>query len=248
MRFDVVGIIPARQNSLRVPNKSLLVCNNHPIIAYSIIEAIESKLFKSVIVASDSEKICEVAEYYGADEVVKRSEKDATSTSQDIEWLTNLFDLGVINSDHFSILRPTSPLRSKKLMEECLNTFRESGADSLRTIAKVKEHPGKMWYLKEESKIIPYLKQNKNEIATHAQQYQSLSEVYIQTSVMEIAKTSVINETGTREGNHVIGYLTQGLQTHAIDTIDDYLFLEYLISKNINVLPKITKEPYEFTK
>jgi hypothetical protein len=65
---------------------------------------------------------------------------------------------------------------------------------------------------------------------------------------MEIAKTSVIKETGTREGNHVIGYLTQGLQTHAIDTIDDYLFLEYLISKNINVLPKITKEPYEFTK
>jgi CMP-N,N'-diacetyllegionaminic acid synthase len=245
MGDKVIGIIPARSGSLRVPNKSLIKVNDHPIIAYSIIEALESKLFSSVMVASNSDEVCKIGKYYGADKIVMRNDSDCTSTSLDIDWLKNLDQMGLIDTEYFAILRPTSPLRSRKLMENCFDHFFESGADSLRTITKVKEHPGKMWELNLNSIITPYIRQNKSEVATHAKQYQSLPEIYIQTSVMEIAQTRVIKETESREGKKIVGYLTQGIDNHAIDTPEDLNYLKFLVNENPRILPNISISEYQ---
>ena len=76
MKNKIIGIIPARQGSLRVPNKNIEMINDHPMIAYSILSALESKMFDKVIVASDSDQICKIAKYYGATESIKRGPED----------------------------------------------------------------------------------------------------------------------------------------------------------------------------
>lgn len=244
MNSGIIGLIPARSGSLRVPNKNILLVNNHPIIAYSIQTAINSSMFEKIIVASDSIEICKIADYYGVSETIQRDSSDSTSTSLDISWLTNLYDKGKINSEYFAILRPTSPLRSIRLIQKCVDSFLSSGFDSLRTVKNVSEHPGKMWRLGNFNQIYPYEVQSKYGPATHAMQYQSLEELYVQTSVLEIAKTSVIPQTGTREGNSILGFITEGIDSHSIDTTEDFDYLRHICSKQSDLLTKIDKSPY----
>jgi CMP-N-acetylneuraminic acid synthetase len=155
---------------------------------------------------------------------------------------------GHLNTDYFSIFRPTSPLRTLKLVNSCIDLFLKSNADSLRTISKVKEHPGKMWEIHDGGTITPYLNQTNKVPATHAMQYQSLPELFVQTSVFEIAKTSVINETNSREGKAIIGVVTEGIDSHSIDSEADFEYLKYLVEVNPNFLPIISKKPFSDNK
>ena len=244
MENEIIGIIPARNNSSRVPNKNIEILNGHPMIAYSIIAALNSQKFNKVIVASDSDKICSIAKYYGSTDIIKRQSEDATSTSPDISWLKNLFNLGKIDSQYFAILRPTSPLRTENLIRNCVDSFLTSNFDSLRTIKKVGDHPGKMWRLGSQNQIIPYLPQQLNTPATHALQYQSLEELYVQTSVFEIAKTSVIPNTNSREGSSILGFITSGVDSHSVDSLEDMEYLKYICKEKPNLLPLIQVKPY----
>ena len=51
-----IAIIPARSGSKRIKNKNIKLFNGHPIISWSIKEAIKSKIFDKVIVSTDSTK------------------------------------------------------------------------------------------------------------------------------------------------------------------------------------------------
>jgi CMP-N-acetylneuraminic acid synthetase len=57
-----VCIIPARAGSQRVKNKNSRKLGKHPLFAWQIRNAIESKVFDEVLFSSDSEKYLQTAE------------------------------------------------------------------------------------------------------------------------------------------------------------------------------------------
>src|ERR671910_2250640 len=109
---SVIALIPARVGSKRVPGKNIRVLNGHPTIAYTIAPAIESGVFESVIVSTDSEEIAAIARHYGAEVPFLRPAQFAGDTSPDIDWvehsLMTLRDKGRAY-EAFCLLRPTSP-------------------------------------------------------------------------------------------------------------------------------------------
>ena len=64
--MDIHCIIPARAGSKRIKNKNLYNLNGKPLIAYSIKAALDSGVFNSVIVSTDSEEIADVSRKFGA--------------------------------------------------------------------------------------------------------------------------------------------------------------------------------------
>ena len=112
---SAVAFIPARVGSKRVPGKNVRVLAVQPMIAYTIGPALESQVFDSVIVSTDSEEIAAIARHYGAEVPFLRPAALASDTSPDIEWLEyTLAELGARGRmwDCFSLLRPTSPFRT----------------------------------------------------------------------------------------------------------------------------------------
>jgi N-acylneuraminate cytidylyltransferase len=92
--------------------------------------------------------------------------------------------------------------------------------------------------------MLPLLDQSGLDVAWHAGQYQALPEVYVQNSALEIAWTRVVTETGTREGDVLAPFLTQGLEGFNVDDEDDWEHAQRLVESGLATLPAIDRTPY----
>ena len=243
---SAVAFVPARWGSERVPGKNVRPLAGHPLIAYAIGAARASGVFERVVVSTDSEETAEIARWYGADVPFLRPAELATSTSPDAEWLGYTLERLDAVYDLFGIIRATSPFRGPETISRGLEQLLATpGADSLRAVELVKQHPGKMWLLADDGRTMrPLLDQSQLDVAWHAGQYQALPRVYVQNSALELAWTRVVAETGTREGRVVAPFLTEGHEGFSIDYDDDWRRAEQLVASGEASLPPVDRDPY----
>ena len=245
-RPSAVAFVPARSGSERVRNKNVRVLAGHPLLAYAIETARQSGCFDRVVVSTDSEEIAEVARWYGADVPFLRPAAYATSTSPDIEWLTYTLEQLGERYDVFALIRATNPFRGPDVVRRGMaRLLAIPEADSIRAVERVKQHPGKMWLLADDGRTMsPLLDQSDLEVAWHAGQYQALPPVYSQNSALEIAWARVVTETGTREGEVLAPFLTEGLEGFNVDDEEDWEQAERLVARGEATLTEIGRAPY----
>jgi CMP-N,N'-diacetyllegionaminic acid synthase len=237
---SVVALIPARSGSERVRDKNVRPLAGHPLLAYAIAAARQAEIFDRVLCSTDSGRIAEVAQRYGADVPFLRPSELATATSPDIEWIKHALDQLDAHYDLFAIVRATNPFRGPDVLRRGLEQLLATPeADSIRAVELVKQHPGKMWML-EGRTMRPLLEQAHLDVAWHAGQYQALPEVYVQNSALEIAWTRVVSQTGTREGKVVAPYLTAGYEGFNIDEEEDWDRARRLLDAGDVSLPDVT--------
>jgi N-acylneuraminate cytidylyltransferase len=231
-----VALVPARAGSQRVPGKNIAPLAGHPLIAYSIAAARQSGLFAAVIVSTDSGEIAAVAERYGAIVPGLRPTEIAGSTSPDIQWVR--LALEGRDEDLFSILRPTSPFRTAATIQRAWEQLHAvPGADSIRAVRKVREHPGKMWRI-DGDVMVPFMPQTPGEVPTHSRQTAALPEVFVQDSSLEIAWTRIAAQ-GEIAGQTVVPFLTEGFEGLSIDYPDELEAARRLAETNPELLPPI---------
>jgi len=76
-----ICLIAARKNSKGVPNKNIKSFLGKPLISYAITSSLKSKIFQSVIVSTEDERIARISKSYGADIPFKRSKSLSNDTS-----------------------------------------------------------------------------------------------------------------------------------------------------------------------
>ena len=237
---SAVALIPARSGSERVRDKNVRPLAGHPLLAYAIAAARQAEVFDRVVCSTDSGKIAEIAQRYGAEIPFLRPTELATSTSPDIEWITHALDQLDEHYDLFAIVRATNPFRGGDVLrrgfEQLLAT---PEADSVRAVELVKQHPGKMWVV-EGKTMRPLLDQSQLDVAWHAGQYQALPPIYVQNSALEIAWTRVVSQTGTREGKAVAPFFTERYEGFNIDDEDDWGRARSLLDAGEATLPDVT--------
>ena len=244
---SVVALIPARHGSKRVPGKNVRTLAGHPAIAYTIAPALESGVFESVIVSTDSEEVAAVARHYGAEVPFLRPSAFAGDTSPDIEWveytLTELRRQGRA-WDCFSLLRPTSPFRSADTIRRAWKQFlAQDDVHSLRAIEKCAQHPGKMWVVDGE-RMSPLLPSDPSERPWHSMPYQALPVIYVQNASLEIAWTRVVFERHSIAGDVLVPFITEGYEGFDINDPHDWMIAERLIAEDAVQLPHVPQAPY----
>ena len=65
--MKIICTICARKNSTGIKNKSIKILGDMPLIAHTITQAKQAKIFDKIIVSTDSKVIQKVAIKYGAD-------------------------------------------------------------------------------------------------------------------------------------------------------------------------------------
>jgi N-acylneuraminate cytidylyltransferase len=244
-----VAFIPARSGSKRVPDKNIRLLAGHPLIAYTISAALQSGIFSSVIVSTDSEHYADIATHYGAEVPFLRPCETASDHSPDIEWLEYTLDrLRKAHRiyDYFSILRPTSPFRQPETILRAWHEFlAEVGVDSLRAVEKCKQHPGKMWVVRG-NRMVPLLPLSPADQPWHSSQYQSLPVIYVQNASLEIAWSRVVFQGRSIAGNVVMPFFTHDYEGFDINSEHDWKLSEDLIQSGKILLPEVSVQPYQF--
>ena len=244
---SIVALIPARAGSKRVRDKNIRPLAGHPLIAYTILAAQQSEIFRDVIFSTDSSHYGDIARHYGAEVPFLRPSKYAGDLSPDIEWvehtLKRLMDEGR-TYDCFSILRPTSPFRLSKTIKRAWRAFlAEKSIDSLRAVEKCRQHPGKMWIVRG-TRMMPLLPLGPPQQPWYSSQYQSLPEVYVQNASLEIAWSRVVFEERTIAGNVLMPFFTKGYEGFDLNSDYDWNIAEQLVRSGQARLPSIPQPPY----
>jgi len=232
--MTIYGLIPARSGSKRVPGKNTRELAGHPLLAYTIAAARDSGVFDKVWLSSDSFDTVRLARRYGIHAYLAGINVHL-DTSTDYEWICGLFDIDN-PPDAFVILRPTSPFRLGSTIARAWAEFQASGADSLRAVKPVKEHPGKMW-VNRHGRLLPLLPFAGESQPWHSMPTQELPAVYVQTSALEFAWTERTIARGTIAGEAVAPFEMSSLEALSIDTEDDWLKAEHLMASPLIARP-----------
>ena len=107
-----VAIIPARGGS-RNPQKNIHEINGHPLIGWTITQALNTKCIDRVIVSTDDKIIADIARSYGAEVPFIRPASLATDTATTEGVLSHVLDWITNNDPGYSVaeivlLQPTS--------------------------------------------------------------------------------------------------------------------------------------------
>lgn len=117
-----IAIIPARSGSKGLKDKNILKIKGVPLMAYSILAALNSKCFDRIIVSTDSIRYAEIAESYGA-EVMMRGEELSNDTATSYMVIADVLSKIKDEYDYFVLLQPTSPLRTEEHIREAIDLF-----------------------------------------------------------------------------------------------------------------------------
>ena len=120
---SIVALIPARSGSKGVPNKNINLLNGEPVLTYSIMAALKSKLIDRVIVSTDSKEYATIAKNYGAEVPFLRPEEYAQDDSTDLDVIKHFYS--VEGAQDLALVRPTTPLRDPAIMNNFINESQE---------------------------------------------------------------------------------------------------------------------------
>lgn len=123
-----IAIITARGGSKRIPRKNIKPFLGKPIIAYSIETAIQSGLFKDVIVSTDDAEIAEIAIKYGASVPFMRSNENSNDYAGTadvlLEVIEQLKQVGK-NYENICCMYPTAPFVSTDSLTKAFSLLKE---------------------------------------------------------------------------------------------------------------------------
>ena len=156
----VLGLIPARGASKRLPRKNLRLINGKPLIYWSIAEAQESKYIDSVVVSTEDIEIKQHSCNQGVDCVIDRPSSLAQDESRSVDVVVHAVDvlanLGK-KYDYVMLLQPTSPLRTSKHIDSALELMWAKNATVVVSVCET-EHPiGWMGYLSKDLMMDEFL-------------------------------------------------------------------------------------------
>jgi CMP-N-acetylneuraminic acid synthetase len=235
-----IAVIPARGGSVRCKRKNVKLLDGLPLIVHTIRQALESKVFDSVIVSTEDIEIKDISMRAGATVIARPKE-----LSEDVE--TELVIKHVIEElakrNHYpniiTLLQCTSPLRKIETIRKCVQTLKDNyeSADSVVTVSNVEgNRPEWMCYINN-GRIVPYVRkwELEDEKEVKLNPYiklvarQSLPELYKQNGCVYTFKKDLIMKYGIVIGTNCIPVIIDDEESLDIDTDVDFTIIEEII-------------------
>lgn len=126
----ILGLIPARGGSKGIPKKNIKLICGKPLIAWTIEAALQSQKLERIVVSTEDKEIADIAIGYGI-EVLMRPQELAEDNIISLDVMKHAVEN--IKCSTLVLLQPTSPIRDKGLIDECINEFLIHSYDSLAT-------------------------------------------------------------------------------------------------------------------
>jgi CMP-N,N'-diacetyllegionaminic acid synthase len=135
----VLGVIPARGGSKRIPRKNLRLLNGEPLLSYTIRAAQQARRLTDWVVSTEDREIADLALSYGA-HVIQRPEslaQDDTTSGAVVRHALDEMEVDRAPYDMVVLLHPTSPIRDPKHIDEAVTKLWASPLDTLASVCRL---------------------------------------------------------------------------------------------------------------
>ncbi|WP_348653129.1 acylneuraminate cytidylyltransferase family protein [uncultured Sulfurimonas sp.] len=231
---NILCTICARGGSKGVKNKNIKELNGKPLIAYTIEQAKESKLFDHIVISTDSDDIAKVANEYGAEVFFKRSEEMASDTAGKLDVIRDAFMRSEVHYnktfDYQIDLDATAPLRDVGDIINSFKQFKENNNDNLITAMPSRRSP--YFNLVEQDKAGKIYLSKK--LDSNIVRRQDAPKSYDMNASIYIWKREVILNENSLFLEKTGLYVMPEERSIDIDTELDYKFVEFLMKENNN--------------
>lgn len=201
----ILAVIPARAGSKGIPNKNIRIIGGHPLIYYSINNALTSEMITDVVISTDSEHVRIIGEQMGA-KIKWRDERlcgDAVTLDAvvadaipDGDW------------DYIVTMQPTSPTLKVKTLDQAIQYTIHNDLD---TLISAFNNPHLSWGEKDGKKVPNYEKRLNR---------QFLPPCYMETGAFVISKASIVT-SNSRIGPKVDVYELPEEEAQDVDNFMD---------------------------
>lgn len=229
-----LAIIPARSGSKGLPGKNVRLLDGIPLMAYSILAAKNSNIFQTIILSTDSREYADIAMTYGAEipwlRDTKLASDNAFSTDVVIDLLNRLSETGK-QYTHFTLLQPTSPLRTSSDINEAWKLLQQKKASAVIGVSECQHPP--QW-----CNILPEDLCMKDFIKPEAMvPRQNLEQQYMVNGAIYMSETIAFMKHKSFFMPDTYGYIMPPERSVDIDNEIDFLVAESLINLNKNKQP-----------
>ena len=148
--INYLAIIPARKGSKGIKNKNITLIKKKKLIEYTFKSASKSKLVEKIYLTTNDERIIKILPKYKKINLIRRSDKLSTSTSNIKEAIIDAAkrisekENAIIKN--IIILQPTSPQRSNLDIDNAIRYFKKQKSKILFSISKPINHPNELIY------------------------------------------------------------------------------------------------------
>lgn len=204
--MNILAVIPARAGSKGIPNKNIRIIGSHPLVYYSINNALSSKYITDIVVTTDSSEVRIIANQMGAkcrwrDERLCGDEVTldaviADAVPEDVQW------------DYIVTMQPTSPTLTVDTLDRAIDYAIENDLD---TLISAINSPHLSWG-EQDGRKVPNYKERLNR--------QYLPACYIETGAFVISRASVVTPK-TRIGTKVDVFEVPENEAQDVDTFSD---------------------------
>jgi len=227
--MEVLGFIPARGNSKGIPGKNIKLLNGKPLIGYTIEEAKKSRINR-LIVSTDCPEIGKTAQTFDAEVPFLRpaelSQDDSAIEASLLDALNKLKESEGYQPNIIVLLQPTSPLRTAKHINDCLNLLEEGKADSIVSVSEPIEHPAEMVYWEDTGKMCFLSDLFFQDKKLQRQQYPPF--LFLNGAVFAFQYESFIKNE-SRYGEKTLPYMMQQIDSIDIDSKGDFTIADALL-------------------
>ncbi|MCM1261968.1 MAG: acylneuraminate cytidylyltransferase family protein [Butyrivibrio sp.] len=223
-----LAVIPARSGSKGLKDKNIKELLGKPLMAYTIEAAIESGLYDTVHVSTDTDKYAQIAMEYGADVPFLRKKElstDAASTWDVVRFVIQEYEEMGKRFDVVTVLQPTSPLRTKEDIIDAYSFFEEKKANMISSVCEMEHSP--LW-----SNTLPddlSMEYFEDEETAYIPR-QKLPVYYRENGAVYILKVDYLMNNTALYKNRCFAYIMEKEHSVDIDEEIDFLFAQIILA------------------
>ena len=230
----ILAVILARGGSKGIPKKNIFPLAGHPLIAYSITAALQSKLVTDLVVSTDSDDIADAAREYGAEIPFQRPVELGGDKVPSVDALVH----AVLETervygkryDYVVELPCVAPLRDAGHVDAALSKLIETGCDSVISMANTGEkHPIRLKKIVNDQIFDFCAEYPEPKIGSRRQDLKPPS--FIRNGAIYSMRRDVLFEYHSRHGEDSRPYVMPIEKSVNIDERIDLLFAEFLIER-----------------
>lgn len=222
--MKIIAFIPVRGGSKSIPLKNIKPFCGKPLVCWNIEALEECPAVDEVIVATDSDKIEEVAvsQNYKKTKVYRRSAENACDTASTESVMLEYINYAKLpKEDIFMLVQATSPLTESIHFTEALEMYGKGEYDSILTCVRNYRF---FWNVDGTSMNYDYRNRPRR---------QNFDGMLMENGAFYINKVGNILESGNRLNGKIGIYEMPEYTATEIDEPDDWIVLENLMRKHV---------------